>query len=105
MEIGFYEEFPKNENLKKLNLITFKTRLFIAAKSLSEFQNLEKQAKKINNKIECAYWPIIKNSYWISPFANTKDLLVYLSFDEIDGSTILDSSQNKINGEMYGFEK
>ena len=75
MKIDFYEEFPKKENLNKLKLIKFQTRLFIASKSLKKFQELEKQAKKINNKVECAYWPIIKNSYWISPFADTQDLL------------------------------
>lgn len=74
MKIDFYEEFPNKANLSKLKIIKFKTRVFLAAKSLKEFQNLEKQAKKANKNVECAYWPIIKNSYWISPFANTKDL-------------------------------
>ena len=81
MKIDFYEEFPRKENIEKLKLIKFKTRLFIAAKSLNEFQELERQTKKINSKVECAYWPIIKNSYWISPFANTSDLLNL--FDEL----------------------
>ena len=75
MKIDFYEEFPTKENLSKLKLIKFKSRLFIAAKSLLEFKNLEKQTKKIKGNIECAYWPIVKNSYWISPFSNTRDLI------------------------------
>lgn len=37
MKVEFYEEFPTRENLEKLKLIKFKTRLFIAAKSLAEF--------------------------------------------------------------------
>ncbi|MCK4522496.1 MAG: hypothetical protein KAU20_08025 [Nanoarchaeota archaeon] len=75
MRVEFYEEFPTKENLDKLKLIDFRTRLFIAAKSLDEFKKLEKQVKKINEKAECAYWPSIPNSYWISPFSNTEDLV------------------------------
>ena len=40
MKIEFYEEFPNKKNLEKLKLIKFKTRLFIAAKSIKEFQEL-----------------------------------------------------------------
>ncbi len=74
MKIDFFEEFPAKENLEKLKLIKFPCRVFIAAKSVKEFQGLEKQAVKINKKIKTAYWPLVKNSYWISPFSNTKDL-------------------------------
>jgi len=82
MKIDFYEEFPKKESIEKLKLIKFKSRLFIAAKSLKDFQRFEKIVKKINNKVECAYWPIILNSYWISPFSNTLDLIEL--FDELN---------------------
>ncbi|MEK6885466.1 MAG: hypothetical protein AABX17_00710 [Nanoarchaeota archaeon] len=88
MKIEFYEEFPTSQNLRKLKLIKFKTKLFIAASNLKEFQNLEKKVKAINKKIECAYWPTVKNSYWISPFSDTKDLDKL--FEE------LDSCKNKI---------
>jgi len=75
MKIDFYEEFPNEGNLEKLKLIEFKTKLFVAAKSLKKFQELEREVKRINNKVECAYWPIVKNSYWISPFSNNRDLI------------------------------
>ncbi len=74
MEIEFYEEFPNEKNLKKLKTIKFPTKIFIAAKSLEEFQRHEKMAKSYKKDLEVAYWPIIKNSYWISPFSNNKDL-------------------------------
>jgi len=63
MQIEFYEEFPSKENLKKLKLIKFKTRIFIAAKSIKEFKKFEKIAKKIKKDIGVIYWPIISNSY------------------------------------------
>ncbi len=87
MQIDFYEEFPIKENIEKLNLVKFRTRVFVAGKSLNEFYTIEKQIKKIRNKkIRLAYWPIIKNSYWISPFSETKDLVEL--FNELDKTKI-----------------
>ena len=64
MKIDFYEEFPTKENLQKLKLIDFSSRIFIAAHSLKEFKEFEKKVKKIYKNIKTAYWPIIENSYW-----------------------------------------
>ena len=79
MQIDFYEEFPTKDNLEKLKLIKFKSRVFIAAKSLNEFNKIAKQANSINKNLNYAYWPIIKNSYRISPFSNTLDLIKLFS--------------------------
>lgn len=75
MQRGFYEEFPNKENLQKLKLIDYQIRLFVASKSLEEFKKIEKQVLKIKKDTKIVYWPIIKNSYWISPFSNTKNLI------------------------------
>jgi len=65
--------------------------LFIAAKSLKEFQRFEKQVKKIKKNIEIAYWPIVKNSYWISPFSNTKDLVeLFKELEKINNHLLID---------------
>ena len=91
MKVEFYEEFPTRENLEKLKLIKFKTRLFIAAKSLTEFQKFEKQATEIKKDVEAAYWPIVKNSYWISPFSNTKDLIeLFKELERINNHLLID---------------
>jgi len=74
MKIEFYEEFPDKENLKKLKQLKFSTKLFICAKSISEFKKYEKIAKKYKKDLEVAYWPVVKNSYWISLFSNNQDL-------------------------------
>lgn len=38
---------------------------------------------KINSKLEAAYWPIIKRSYWISSFSYYEDLLeLYLDLEK-----------------------
>src|SRR3989344_2339929 len=91
MKIEFYEEFPNKENLKKLKLIKFPTKIFIASKSVSKFQTYEKIAKKYKKDLEIAYWPIIKNSYWISSFSNTNDLVeLFNGLKKINNSLLID---------------
>ncbi|MFC1648908.1 hypothetical protein ACFL1B_05615 [Nanoarchaeota archaeon] len=72
MKISFFEEFPNNKNLKKLKLVDFKTTVFIAAKSLSDYKRFRSLAKEYNKDIECAYWPILEKDegYWLSPFSD-----------------------------------
>ncbi len=74
MQISFYEEYPTKKNLKKLKLINFPCRLFIAAQSIEDFEKFSKESKQYNKKVQTAYWPIVKNSYWVSAFSNTQDL-------------------------------
>ncbi len=75
MIISFFEEFPTKENLSKLKLIDFPTKLYLAASSLKKFNKIK---KLINNKQikEFVYWPILdrKEGYWISPFSKRKAL-------------------------------
>jgi len=85
MQIDFYEEFPSRKTLVKLKLIKFPTRIFVAAKSLEEYEKFKKIAKGYNSDVKVAYWPIVKNSYWISPFSNTQDLVEL--FDELDSTS------------------
>jgi len=91
IKIEFYEEFPNKENLKKLKLIKFQTKVFIAANSIEDFKKYEKIAKSYKKNIKTAYWPIVKNSYWISPFSNTKDLIeLFNELETIDNSLLID---------------
>ena len=76
MQISFFEEFPVKENLDKIRLIDFKTKLYIGAKSLDEFLKIKKSLK--NRKIkEVIYWPILemKEGYWFSGFSKRKALM------------------------------
>jgi len=91
MKIEFYEEFPNEKNLKKLKLVSFPTKLFIASKSLVDFKKYEKIAKFYKKDLEVAYWPIIKNSYRISPFSNTSDLInLFRELNSIKNSLLID---------------
>lgn len=74
MRINFFEEYPTEENLLKIKLIDFPSTIFVASKSLDEFLKLKDKILKINDKVEVAYWPIIRRSYWFSPFSYKKDL-------------------------------
>lgn len=80
MKISFFEEFPTNDNLSKLKLVKFPTKIYLAAKSLQEFKQLN-----IKNSV---YWPVLskKEGYWISPFSNRKALMRV--FDEMKDEKI-----------------
>lgn len=83
MKISFFEEYPTKENLAKLSLIRFNAKIFIAAKSLEEFNriNLPKRFEKV-------YWPVLSESegYWLSPWAKAK--AVKRIFSELHGKHI-----------------
>ncbi len=72
MRISFFEEFTTPENLEKLELVKFKTKVYIAAYELSEFKRL----KELLYEYELVYWPVLKKreGYWISPFSKRSAL-------------------------------
>jgi|SRR3989344_881648 len=79
MRISFFEEFPTSANLQKLKLVTWPTKLYVAAKSLKEFEEIAAKIRKLaKHKLvtEIIYWPILekKDGYWISPWANSTTL-------------------------------
>ena len=78
MKISFYEEFPAKENLDKINLINFETKIIAAAKSLNEFHSIKNLIEKYKSKKikEVIYWPILdkEEGYWFSAFAKNSAL-------------------------------
>ncbi len=91
MQIEFYEEFPSRENLSRLKLVKFPTKIFIASKSVQEFRLYEKIARSYKKGVEVAYWPLVKNSYWISSFSNTEDLAsLFKELNSITNSLLID---------------
>jgi|SRR3989338_1806407 len=77
MLISFFEEFPSKKNLEKLRFISWPTKLYLAAKSVQEFEKLKKENKKYQQVKEWIYWPVLEKSegYWISPFSKRKALV------------------------------
>ncbi|MBI5871516.1 hypothetical protein HZB88_00325 [archaeon] len=75
MLISFFEEFPTKKNLEKINLVNWPTKIYIAAKSLEQFNKIKTEIRAKNIK-EFVYWPIleINEGYWISPFAKRSAL-------------------------------
>lgn len=75
MIVSFFEEFPDKKNLSKVKLINFPTKLYIAAKSLKDFEEIKRGIKNKYIK-EVVYWPVleIKEGYWLSPFTKRKAL-------------------------------
>lgn len=70
MIISFFEEFPTTQNLNKIKLIAWPSKLYVAARSVEEFTLLQKEIRNQNIN-EIIYWPILKKSegYWVSPFS------------------------------------
>mgnify|MGYP001588836880 FL=1 len=85
MQICFFEEFPTKENLAKIKYVSFPTKLYLAAKSLEEFENIKISSPHVKEKI---YWPILdkKEGYWFSPFSKRKAL--ERIFAELKGKNI-----------------
>ena len=77
MQIDFFEEFPTKENLEKLKLIDWKCTVYLASPSLKKFREIEKEVKKLNKKVSCGYWPVLRKSegYWLSYYSKRKALL------------------------------
>src|SRR3989344_2037979 len=75
MQVSFFEEFPTKSNLEKLKLVSWPTKVYLAARSLEEFNKLKKKIKYKNK--EFVYWPVLdkKEGYWISLFSRRKALL------------------------------
>lgn len=75
MIISFFEEFPTKQDLEKIKLINFPSKLYLASSSLEEFLKVK---KKIKSKyvLEVIYWPTLteQEGYWISPFSKTSGL-------------------------------
>ena len=76
MRINFFEECigDPQTDLQNAALITWPSTIYIAATSLSEFIERRRILFAINPHVTAAYWPILKNSYWISPFADPEEL-------------------------------
>jgi hypothetical protein len=92
MKISFFEEFPSKNNLSKLKLIKFPTKVYVATRSFDEFKNIGKEIKKINKKAKAVYWPVLrrKEGYWISPFSDTDALRRIFSETPRDQEVMLD---------------
>src|SRR3989344_1911496 len=76
MLISFFEEFPTAENLAKLELVKWKTKVYIAAPGLTMFRKVQQEVEARENILETIYWPVLKKKegYWISPFSQRKAL-------------------------------
>ncbi|MDO8510773.1 MAG: hypothetical protein Q7S55_01260 [Nanoarchaeota archaeon] len=88
MLISFFEEFPTEESLAKLKLVSWPTKLYIAANSVDQFRAVTSVIRHNQNLLEAIYWPILKKreGYWISPFS--KQTALQRLFDELEHKKI-----------------
>ena len=88
MIISFFEEFPTEPTLAKLKLITWPTKLYVAANNLEQFRAITSVVRHNKNLLEAVYWPILKKKegYWISPFS--KQGALQRLFEELENRKI-----------------
>ena len=57
MIVSFFEEYPTKENLAKLKLVSFPTKLYIAAESLDAFFKIKEKIKSkwVKEVIYCTF--------------------------------------------------
>jgi hypothetical protein len=74
MKINFFEEYPTEENMKKLDMIDWPAMVFIAASSIKDFESLRDYYVRKYPQITFGWWPTIPGSYWVSGLVNPSDL-------------------------------
>ncbi|HAA55021.1 MAG TPA: hypothetical protein DCE42_09700, partial [Myxococcales bacterium] len=74
MQIDFFEEFPTVENLEKLSLLESPCTVYLAAHSVDEFRQLTAPWREKAPHISWSFWPLLPDSYWISPFSFPSEL-------------------------------
>jgi len=88
MLISFFEEFPTEETLARLKLVSWPTKLYVAANSVQQFRAVTSVIRHNKNLLEAVYWPILRkqDGYWISPFSK-QSALQHL-FEELEHKNI-----------------
>lgn len=88
MLISFFEEFPTEDTLARLKLVSWPTKLYIAANNLQQFKAITSVVRHNKNLLEAVYWPILKKreGYWISPFS--KQNALQRTFEELEHKKI-----------------
>ena len=91
MLISFFEEFPAKQSLEKIKLINFRTNLYLASRSFTEFKKISSSMKNKNIK-KIVYWPILKKEegYWYSPFSKRSALKRTLNEIPLNQDVMLD---------------
>lgn len=88
MLISFFEEFPTEESLAKLKLVSWPTKLYVAAENVQQFRAVTSTIRHNKNLLEAIYWPVLKKEegYWISPFSKRSAL--QRLFEELEHKNI-----------------
>jgi hypothetical protein len=74
MRIDFFESNPTEENLSKAALIDFPSTIYIASRSLDEFNKSKEVLFGINPNLEAGYWHVMDKSIFVSAFCFTYEI-------------------------------
>lgn len=76
MKFAIPEEYPTDENLRKLELFDFRIDVIIPAPTIKKFEERKREIKQSNSKVDrVGYWPLFQDStYWLSAWQEPKKL-------------------------------
>ena len=107
MIISFFEEFPTKDNLSKIKLINFKSKIYLATKDIFLFVKLRSGILKKNKKIiDVVWWPVLerKEGYWMSPWSKREAILrIIKQADSNNDFSILWDAELPINKKIFTF--
>lgn len=104
MIISFFEEFATEENLSKLELISFKSKIYVAAKDVNSFCVLREKILKQNKKItEVIWWPVLRRDeqYWMSPWSKREALERVIEQADKNGFSILWDAEFPVDKKIF----
>jgi hypothetical protein len=81
VKVDFFEEYADLANLRKAELVGFDSTVYLAARSLPEFRSAAQRLHDVNPRLRPAFWPVLRKSYWVSPFSYPRELVAL--FEEI----------------------
>lgn len=91
MRVNFFEEYPEDGELERASLIDFPSTIFIAADSVAAYRRHRDELASINPDVESAYWPLLGESYWVSPFADGDELAaLFEATHDLEDPVLLD---------------
>lgn len=74
MRVNFFAEYPGDGELERADLLDFPSTIFVAAESVADYRDYRADLAAANPAVESAYWALLDESYWISPFADADEL-------------------------------
>lgn len=91
MRLNFFAEYPADGELEYADLLEFPSTIYVAAESVAAYRDYRDDLADVNPAVDSAYWALLDESYWISPFADADELdALFAATADFDDPVFLD---------------